>query len=172
MGYDIYIGNTEMEPVEQYDDEEEIVTPYSRVIDGKTVYYKPRVNETEQPDAPIFPNDEMTGNGNARHPGYTTWYNFTKNAGLYDLFFDEKTGLMREHPGHQPLEAHHAVEIGHALTRWREKHPDTTPGFEKFSFDQNAPIVGYDYTLARLIWLDWWVKWALAHCEHPAIYNF
>ena len=28
-----------------------------------------------------------------------------------------------------------------------------------------------NYHMARLIWLDWWVQWALKNCERPAIYN-
>lgn len=172
MGYDIYIGNTVMEPVEQYDDEEEYVTPYARTIKGQVCYFKPRVNRIEQPDAPTFPNDNLTKNGNDRHCSYSAWDEFCCKAGLHDLFFNKKHGLMREHPGHQPLKDCHAEEIGRALARWKEAHPNTIPGFEQWALYGDAPVVGYDYTLARLIWLDWWVKWAMSHCEHPGIYNF
>lgn len=168
MSYDIYIGNTEMQLIE---DEEE-VTPYSRFVDGKIRYYEPVVNEIRQPDAPTFPNDDMTGNSNNRHPGYSQWSEFLRIAGLYDLFFNRRTGLMRQHPGHAELQECHAQAIEQALMRWKASHPDAQPGFEAFSWGEDVPEVGYDSILARLIWLDWWVKWALEHCEHAAIYNF
>lgn len=166
MGYDIYIGNTIMEPVEQYDDEEVIVTPYARTTKGQICYYKPVVRKTERsPAAPIFPEDEMTGNGSSRHPGYTPWSNFCKMAGLTDLFFNDEYGLMREHPGHAELRLEHAQAIDSALKAYNAKYPGAIPRFG----DGATPA---DAHLARLIWLDWWVKWALAHCEHPGIYNF
>lgn len=177
MSYDIYIGETTMEP---YDDDEAAwmledghVFEHSRVINGKTVYYKPIVKEIKQDDAPTFPNDEMTGNGNDRHPSYWGWSHFCDITGLTPLFFDQEAGLMREHPGLQPLHAEHALVIDQALKRWKEAHPNTEPGFEKFDFmTGESSNYGYDATLARLIWLDWWVKWALKNCENPAIRNF
>jgi hypothetical protein len=163
MSYSIYIGNTEMDPVEDEDYTEGYTTEHSRIVDGKVCYYDPVVRETHHPEAPTFPNDEMTGNSNGRHPSYSGWHG---------LFFNEKHGLMREHPGHQPLKSWHAEEIERACARWKEEHPDAQPGFEKFSWEDDAVEVGYDPILARLIWLDWWVKWALSHCEHPALYNY
>ncbi|SRR6266851_5653437 len=166
MGYDIYIGNTEMELIDVYDDdEEEYVTPYSRVIDGKVRYYKPVVRSIRQPDAPTFPGDGMTSNGNDRHPGYGQWSSFLAMAGLHSLFFNKKHGLMREHPGHAELKSWHAEEIARALSSFKERYPHATPHFDDGAMPEDA-------NLARLIWLDWWVKWALEHCEHAGIYNF
>lgn len=176
MGYDIYIGDTEMEIIDIYDDdEEEYVTPYSRVVDGRVRYFKPVVRkEIKIPDAPTFPNDEMTGNSNNRHPGYIGWSEFCKRAGLYDLFFNHATGLMREHPGHVTLEEQHACVISKALERWKQAHPNAAPGFDvPYPWQEGYGVpLGYDPILARLLWLDWWVRWALEHCEHAAIYNF
>lgn len=175
MGYDIYIGNTEMELIEQYEDEDEFVTPYSRIIDGKVCYFKPVVRkEVRQPDAPTFPNDDLTGKGNSRHPSYVGWTEFCKKAGLYDLFFNCKTGLMREHPGHVSLEVQHAQVIEEALAKWRKDHPCARPGFDvPYPWQEGYGVPsGNDPILARLIWLDWWVQWALKNCEHAAIYNF
>lgn len=177
MGYDIYIGEITMQPIDDeeaaYMLEDGCTLEHARVIDGKTVYYKPYVGEIKQDDAPTFPNDEMTGNSNNRHPAYTGWSHFCDVTGLSALFFNNEDGLMREHPGIQPLKPEHALTIDQALKRWKEAHPHAVPGFEAWDpLDRNCIEVGYDAILARLIWLDWWVKWALKHCEMPAIRNF
>lgn len=161
-----------MEPIEQYDDEDIETTEYSRVINGKTVYYHVVVNDVILPDAPSFPNDSLQS-CNCRTPSYSAWYEFCRMTGLYDLFFDDECGLMREHPGFQVLHLDHAVAIQNALNDWKAKHPNAIPGFEKFPWrGEVVPTVGYDYTLARLEWLNWWVQWALKHCENAGIYNF
>lgn len=177
MSYDIYIGETTMR---QIDDEDAACrieyghTPeHSRTVNGKTVYYEPCVGEIKQDDAPTFPNDFMTENGNYCHPSYSGWSHFCDATGLTGLFFDREHGLMRKHPGFQPLHAEHALVINQALKQWREAHPNTEPGFEKFDYRTGeSSNYGYDANLARLIWLDWWVKWALKNCENPAIGNF
>src|SRR5439155_19741432 len=123
--------------------------------------------------APTFPNDKMTGNSNNRHPSYSGWSHFCDVTGLSDLFFDRETGLMREHAGLQPLKPEHALVIDQALRKWREAHPCTVPGFEDWNpLDRTYTETGVDPILARLMWLDWWVKWALKNCEMPAMRNF
>lgn len=169
MSYSIYIGNTTMRPVE----DEEVVTAYARLTSGKTCYYEPVVKEMRHPNAPTFPNDEMTGNSNGRHPGYRAWAEFCEVTGLEDLFFNREHGLMREHPGHAELHLEHVSTIHQALLRWQEAHPDANPGFERFSWDDETDEeMGYDPILARLIWLEWWMTWALANCEHAGIWNY
>lgn len=148
MSYDIYIGQAVFEELEP----EEI---------AEGLLPQLRVNRTEQPDAPTFSNDEMTGNGNSRHPAYSTWHDVTKIVGLEDLFFNKKTGLMREHPGCFRLTNEHYNQIAAALERYQSRHPKAKPGFS----DE------LDGVLARLIWLEWWVRWALANCKAPSIYN-
>jgi hypothetical protein len=144
MSYDIYIGNAE-----PYEEEEDYRDQFT-------------VNRVTLPEAPTFPGDGMTGNSNSRHPGYIGWGNFCNKTRLGNLFFDAKTGLMREHPGIVELQEEHAQAIEKVLAKWRENHSDAVPGFGSDLYD---PI------LARLIWLDFWVKWALKNCERPAIHN-
>lgn len=168
MSYSIYIGNTKMRPVE----DNEYTTDYTRIMNGSLQYFEPIIEEIRRPDAPTFPNDEMTGNSNGRHPAYSAWGEFCRDTGLYGLFFDDFDGLMREHPGHAQLTREHWVIIHTALDTWRSSHPDATPGFEKFSWEREEPDVGYDAILARRVWLEWWVRWSLENCEHAGIYNY
>jgi hypothetical protein len=60
------------------------------------------------------------------------------------------------------------IEVSLALER-RQKKSTLPPGFEGWGYEGPAR---YDYMLARLIWLDWWMRWALENCETPAIENF
>lgn len=119
------------------------------------------VEKTEQWDAPSFQLDEYTGKSNGRHPGYAGWHAFCMNAQLEDLFFNKEQGLMRNHHGSSRLTQEHAGIIHQALKTVRVKHPKT------------EAIFGSEWgnTLCRLIWLDWWVKWALKNCRVPVLYN-
>ena len=153
MGYSFTIGNARPE----HDKGDFPYLSARWVVDGVT-----------HPDAPVFPNDEMTGNGNSRHPSYTVWSDFCRAVGLYEFFYDAYGHLRAGHPGCIRLTKADADLISAALARYRQKAA-LPPGFEEvWRYDSPAR---YDYLLARLIWLDWWVRWAVENCETPAIQN-
>lgn len=161
MSYDIYIGNGEVEALGDEDAAEFYVN----------------VKRIELAEAPTFPNDDMTGNGNSRHPGYSQWTEFCCAVGLYDLFFDKQEGLMRQHPGTFALAPSHLDRVRTALDRHRAKWPGVTPGFRNPLYPtkdtpiDDSPEAYAAGQLARLIWLEFWIAWALKTCEHPAIHN-
>lgn len=167
MSYDIYIGKAELS-----------VPSKSDLEDGYN-HLSVSVNGMALPDAPTFPGDGMTKNGNSRHPGYSQWSEFCRRVGLYDLFFDNERGLIREHPGCFVLTKGHADEIHDALEKWQKDHPKLEPGWCECTSKECASMMGNkdakhverDPALARLIWLDWWVRWALKNCEVPAMAN-
>lgn len=141
------------------------------------------VKSHEELGAPVFENDTMTGNSNSRHPGYGAWDDFATSTGLHDFFFDKEKGLMRQHPGCFKLTKKHAKIVSKALADYQAKYPKAQPGFAK-QFMANSGIVMSnsrtmgapdetvaEYHLARLMWLNWWVQWAIKNCKRPAIYN-
>lgn len=161
MGYDFRIGNA---------------VPESSKEDG-LLRARWIVEPKKLDHAPTFPNDWMTGNGNSRSPGYSAWGGFCRETGLYDLFFSKSDGLCSNHPGCELLNSSHLATIRGALDSWKAK-ATKPPGFAdlpKFNPASGAvetPDEGkYDHQLARLIWLEWWVAWALENCETPAIQN-
>lgn len=158
MSYSIYIGNA--------------VPHFEK--DDDYLLAEWRVQLASHPDAPTFPHDTLTGNSNSRHPSYSGWANFCDAAGLADLFRDKYTGLMREHPGCQLLKESHYHVVKEALDRWKASS-DKPPGFADDKIvDGKWTLVDkdkYDPILARLIWLEWWMRWALDNCETPAIFN-
>ena len=119
------------------------------------------VQSLDLSEAPAFDGDEMTGHGNHRHPGYGQWTDWARDVGLYPLFFDKTDGLMREHPGNQSLSEKHLDVAQSALRKWKRQHKDVVPGWG----------YGQDAMLARLVWLEWWMVWALKNCKRPTIYN-
>ena len=157
MGYGITIGNA---------------VPVHSKEDGELSAYWD-VPQLALDDAPKFPND-FTENTNHRSPSYTTWSQFTKESGLHTLFFAEWDGLMCEHPGCKMLNAEHLKEVQKALKKW-QKQSSKPPGFESNKFTatsiERIDVGVYDHTLARLLWLEWWMRWALENCETPAIEN-
>ena len=127
--------------------------------------------------APTFPNDEMTGNGNMRSPSYSTWNTFCKDTGIHNVFYDDRGNITGGHPGCVMIKGSDMCLVREALARYR-KIASLPPGFEGFPvFDEetkewkSADEGKYDGYLARLIWLEWWMDWALANCETPAIQN-
>ena len=162
MGYTLSIGNAKVESGNEYGE----------------LWARWTVDNATHPNAPTFPNDDMTGNGNHRSPGYSGWRDFARATGLEPFFYDEGEGLLARHPGCVPLtEAHHS-EVLAALQRWQSK-ADKPPGFagmdtfnkETQQWEPSADAGRYDHTLARLMWLEWWMRWALDNCETPAFEN-
>ncbi len=155
MGYDIYIGNAELQKWDEGD-------------------FHVVVGSVKLEEAPSFPNDPFTGKGNSRHPGYSGWHDFCRAVGLDELFFDEDRGLMRSHPGTFAITKEHLAEVRLAKENWFKNHPNMTPGFEKDDFlkeEYQQDIKNADPMMARLLWLEFWMDWALNNCEHPAIHN-
>ena len=120
------------------------------------------VEKTVNGDAPRFIGDECTGKRNIRLPSYTGWSEFCEKVGLHDLFFKQYEGLFRQHPGCVMITQEHCQTVVGALEEY-QKHAKRPPGYDAFG--------NYDYDLARLMWLEYWMNWALENCETPAIYN-
>ena len=160
MGYSFYIGNA---TYDKYEEDGEVWESWP--VEGMT-----------HPDAPTFPNDEMTGNGNSRHPSYTAWSDFGRRAGIYSLFYNHQGHLHCGHPGTMFLTREHLTEIQRALNNYK-KIATKPPGFDGYPqlndlYQLESPDEGkYDPILARLIWLEFWVRWALENCEKPGIQN-
>lgn len=154
MGYSIYIGEAKA-GIDFYEDE---------------VYVYPDVEIVELENAPSLPNDDLTGKSNYRAPSYTTWSNFTKEADLYNMFFDKSEGLMREHPGCFIINKEHLNKIKDSIKK-RKSMSNLPPGFEGFNYKSNESFdVGkYDSTLARLLWLEFWFEWALENFIHGCL---
>jgi hypothetical protein len=170
MGYTITIGNAVPRVPTNLD--EDIEPDWT--VEGAT-----------HPEAPSFPGDGMTGKGSDRSPSYGGWAEFLDAAGLRDLFFGARgdggnwtrdVSLMRKHPGVALLRPSDLLEIRHARIQWEAKPwpaEERIAGWDpdlKWS-DTREPDPKYDGVLARLIWLEWWVEWALANCKLPAVGN-
>jgi len=147
MSYDIYIGEATFRIPEKSE-----IKDYNQI--------KVTVNSVYLDEAPVFDDDGMTSNGNSRHPGYSQWANFVDKVGLNDLFFGDG-GLMSDHPGCSYITKEHVEQVKAALEKYKERFPDAKPGF----------LGNQDALLARLIWLEWWMGWAVKNCKVPAIFN-
>lgn len=135
------------------------------------------VKEITLPEAPSLPNDEYTGQTNVRSPSYSGWSDFCEAVGLYDLFYDRDEGFFANHPGCFGITQEAADLVTEALERYkatvtrnaaRQNREPLPPGFDPDDHD-GAPL--YDPQYARLIWLEFWMQWAMKNCETPAIAN-
>jgi hypothetical protein len=148
MGYNISIGNARVE----------------QDLDGVQLLAKWVVDVVTNDQAPEFPNDQVTGKSNMRMPGYSAWGDFCRESGLYRLFYGDD-GLIAYHPGCAKISAQHVAEVKKAVFSWQKARVESgftaEPGFG----------MGYDQILARLLWLEYWMTWAIDNCEIPAIGN-
>jgi hypothetical protein len=127
------------------------------------------VQAASSAQAPVFPNDELTRNTNERSPSYSVWSDFCRKTGLYEFFYEESGHLKAGHPGCVGITKEDADFVTAALKRYQAT-ATLPPGFEE-AFPSKDEPPRYDYHLARLIWLEWWMRWAVANCETPAIQN-
>ncbi len=161
MGYNITIGNA---------------VPVHSKEDGD-LYAAWQVEATMHDAAPVFPNDTMTGNGNGRSPSYSAWSDSMQALGLHDVFFHKYSGLMRQHPGCQLLTPEIAEQISAAVSAYRATATKPAgcagmPTHDEATGTLIVPDEGkYDDVLMRGEWLDYWVTWAVANCETPALEN-
>ncbi len=164
MGYTIKIGQAEI-----------------RSDDLDWHEYGFEVTDVELPEAPRIEGDVNPGK-NYRWPSYSVWTDFTRDVGLYSLFFEDSgggEGLMKPHPGVVVLRPEHGATIRGALEAYRLKHPGAVARFDVHppgtspvdEWTAPAQHPNCDYALARLEWLSWWVDWTLANCSRPALEN-
>ncbi len=163
MGYTIKIGNAVISGTKENFPE---------------LYASWNVQDVMLSEAPNFPND-VNNNRNERWPSYSVWDDFCKKTGLYKFFYGkykrvgdkeiEFDGIFTEsgHPGCIGITNEHLEIVSDALLRYR-KTSSLLPGFETHEYNGEA---NYDYHLARLIWLEWWMRWSIKNCETPAIEN-
>jgi hypothetical protein len=149
------------------------------------VWAKPEAHD----DAPVFPNDPLTGNGNSRSPGYSAWTDFCRDTGLYGMFYGvngrrdpymqadpdchREVPILAEHPGVALLNERDVLAVKHALDQHIAKHGDLAPGFRKWDEkDEDMPAHAMESAQrARLIWLHYWSDWAVRNCTWPVIAN-
>lgn len=124
-------------------------------------------------NAPAF--GEPTDHTNSRWPSYTAWRDFTRFTGLEDFFYDESTGILRNHPGCVPLKKEHKEILDKAYADFYIKFPNAKASYspkalaDMFTEDKDWPEEN-NYAV-RLEWLKFWVDWALENCKTPVFYN-
>ena len=154
MGYTISIGNA---------------TPWHEK-DEDSLRAGWRVARVKHDAAPAF--GDPTDHQNQRWPSYTAWNDSMRALGLHDLFFKDYEGLMAQHPGCAPITAGHAAIVKAAVLRRRETNGGKPAGFHDMDLKTfQTTDNGNDPDLARGVWLEYWMEWAVANCETPAIQN-
>lgn len=110
------------------------------------LYASWRVEGVRHDNAPAF--GEPTDYTNGRWPSYSGWASFLEATGLNDWW----SKVADSHPGCYGLEQEDVDIVAEALKNY------VSEGEE-------------DWQHKRLIWLDYWVRWAVENCETPAIEN-
>lgn len=170
MGYTLRIGELEIE-YHQSDDEPRIS------LSAKGFHHE---------HAPAF--GEPTDGESQRWPSYTSWREFTEFCGVHSLFYgsEQRKGerirddfLIQEHPGCVPLTERHRREINKALRDYKAKYPNAEPTYGRPAPEGQSALMWEDKEnpeenswMCRLVWLHYWVNWALDNCKRPVFENY
>jgi len=147
MGYTLVIGEAEI----NFDNDDGLESSCSLTARSE-----------RHDNAPAF--GEPTDFTNERWPSYSAWSNFCAETGLEDVFYHNGGGHLRGgHPGCIPVEIEMQKRVRSALEAYKAAHPKAEATYER-----ESKIEGH---LCRLVWLDYWVSWALENCERPVFAN-
>lgn len=146
------------------------------------------VRTTRLDDAPNH--CPFTGKGNWRSPSYSVWSEFCKDAGVYELFygqgwsgdigryescsdgFHREKPLLQQHLGAAAIGVKDADFVSGKLRDYRAAHPFALEGFWEIDPKTGAETdTGLDPVLARLVWLEFWTRWAVENCDKPTVAN-
>jgi hypothetical protein len=140
------------------------------------------MNHDDAPD-----HDRFVGKSSRRSPSYTAWSDFCSEAGpaVFELFygggwdpvlrqnadcsdsFHRERPLLDRHPGHAVLCRGDYDVVREARIQRELNNGGKPPGF----FEDDGTDNGTDPTLARLLWLEFWIDHALNTCAIPIIEN-
>lgn len=155
------------------------------------------IEEFELPEAPELGEEGLQTNG--RSTTLEQFSNFLMAVGLFDFFMEQryfKNGCRLD--GCRAVSAEMLEAITAAHENWQRKFPGIEPGvgshqlatteaercmgiLSKWHFpdvDLNKVIAADERLvleeqigvyLGLLVWLEWWIKYALEHCSIPAI---
>jgi len=118
------------------------------------------VAELERDDAPAFAGDDAPQT-NVRRPSARVWEQTVDALGLRGLFTGPR-GLLARIPGAAPLRAAHVKTVRAAVARYQAAHPRLVARFDA------APEAAF---LARGLWLEYWMDWAVRTCRRPVLVN-
>lgn len=171
MGYNLHIGEAKI----SYEQPEE--------LDENGVSLECDTFEDEE--APDLGKGDVSGKTSCRYPSYCTFHGWAKDVGLLDVFYqdngDGTFGEMRGgHPGAIAITPKMYNRVKEALDKWRAEHPDGImptpentkdipewhePGYTKEAWEK------FDYMLGRLVWFEFWFRYALKNCKQPVLVN-
>ena len=104
------------------------------------------VKVVKHENAPAF--GEPTDFSNARWPSYSGWAEFLRATDLEEWW----KKVAEQHPGCYGLEQEDVDTVAEAMKKYVKSDEE-------------------DWNYNRLVWLDYWVRWAVENCETPAIEN-
>lgn len=155
MGYNLTIGNA----VIFCDKENDII--------------RIECEHAEHDDAPAI--TEYTEKTNSRSPSYIQWGEFCRKADIYELFYgsgwnprlSKYEDCSNEFHRVSPLLASTGVAL--LSIKDYEFVKNARINYEK---KNGGKLTDYQrYNLGRLLWLEFWFKWAVENCEYPCIQN-
>ena len=137
-----------------------MVTPFRMIWDADGQEMVPDLETVEQSDAPDLPNS-WHGRTNVHTIRYGQLDAWVGRVGLADLLAHDGDLLQDGHPGWVMLRPAHLLRVQQAL-RSAQARATLPAGYGE----------GHDSDLARLVWLEWWIRYGLATWKQPMFANY
>lgn len=157
MGYNLTIGEMNIE--------------YNNDDDCPQV--RPRAMGEGHEGAPSF--GEPTDCTNSRWPSYGSWSDSMTFIGLEGMFYDTKNrddSILQDHPGCIPLTQKHRKEVNAAMVEYKIKYPNAIPTYgNPKGWDEDPDNPDENSYMTRLVWLHYWINWAMDNCKQPVFEN-
>lgn len=158
MGYSLYIGEAKLATDKEIDE-------HWIYIDCETF--------KDIKGAPDY--GDVNPCESTRWPSYTQWSEFAKSVNLYDYFFDEENGVIKDHPGTHLLTNEDYNRVNFAFGEYKKKYKKELKGIARYKLKRGNSNFTYEemikYNYVRLHWLVFWIKYALDNCKYPIFQN-
>ncbi len=140
------------------------------------------VQRTSSPDAPMFPNDSiLEPKSNWRYVNYIVWVAMAEECGITAWLINNETGIIRDNESDvvKPLTENDYRIVNEAYllrSAFAEGRPGWNMDDDELKIESKElgtlPRIAatpYDQYLARLMWLRFWLRWALDNCSEPSV---
>lgn len=120
-------------------------------------------------NAPAF--GEYGDYTNERYTHNSLWLKFSEFVNIKDMFYNENEKLVGKEIGYLKLTHSFLEELRKRIKVFKGKYPDAEATYGDNNLrslnDFSTPVE--NLFLCRLVWLEFWINYAIENSENPAI---
>lgn len=103
------------------------------------------------------------------------WFDAVDALNLNELFYNDETGLFKTDSNITPLTKKHLAIVNNAYHLYFESNPKCKPGMHTVIGTDgrlnNVKLTKQDYIGGDIMWLSFWINYAISYFSKPVIAN-